>query len=404
MKERGISGQRVLLAGQRGSDPVRDELYAMIVKQTNEFECSASGSGVGEASAGKKGKKKEVWETMTDEERMGGWSLYAWMADTFLPTTAFQRGVLAYLQSRVEAGRAEGAGRAEKLAGVMARVVFSKMCVTLFFGLQRRAAEIGEQGPDEWPTQLVEEGCCKKGKEHLLFVELVPNAGFEKIGSLAKLGTGGSGKEGKKEKKEEGERVVQALFHSNPLTPPRWLSPLEASMNRFVELGGLETEGVFRRTVAESNISAAAALINAFLFWVQCGEQRKTRPDTDTSQPTTPQPSTKNKSKAKEKKMEKRVSPAGMLVPSCLSFLAVTSADTLSDQLLFLGQNKMCPSSSTSSNLLRIMEDSSMNMGSDWNGWSGGVVVGKGSAAHMNRRGMIAERNGFGEIVLKQMK
>ncbi|KAK2943221.1 hypothetical protein BLNAU_21847 [Blattamonas nauphoetae] len=208
MKERGISGQRVLLAGQRGSDPVRDELYAMIVKQANEFECSVSVSGVGEASTGKKGKKREVWETMTDEEWMAGWGLLAWMADTFLPTTAFQRGVLAYLQSRVEAGRAERAGRAEMLAGVMARVVFSKMCVALFFGLQRRAAEIGEQGPDEWPTQLVEEGCFKKGKEHLLFVELVPNAGFEKIGSLGVMGVGGSGKEGKKEKKEEGERVV----------------------------------------------------------------------------------------------------------------------------------------------------------------------------------------------------
>ncbi|KAK2948673.1 hypothetical protein BLNAU_16414 [Blattamonas nauphoetae] len=431
MKERGMYGQHVLLAGQRGSDPVRDELYAMIVKQTNEFEFSASGSGAGEASTGKKGKKKEVWETMTDEERMAGWGLFAWMADTFLPSTAFQRGVLAYLHSRVEAGRAEGAGRAEKLAGVMASVVFSKMCVTLFFGPQRRAAEIAEKGPDESPTQLVEEGCYKKGKEHLLFVELVPNAGFEKIGSLGVVGAGGSGKEGKKEKKEEGERVVvwrwrgemkldgtlllprglemcgvghsvrffsvgveeallqQALFHSDPLTPPRWLSPLAASMrasrafwstgfvegeskeakrgergagwgsvwrpfasfqlpfvlpflwNRFVELGGLETEGVFRRTVAESDISAAAALINAGLFWVLCGGNRKTRPHTDTSQPSTPQPFTNDKSKAKEKGKEKKkerdVSPEGMLVPSCLSFLAVPSADTLSDPLLFSG-------------------------------------------------------------------
>ncbi|KAK2949400.1 hypothetical protein BLNAU_15696 [Blattamonas nauphoetae] len=244
----------------------------------------------------------------------------------------------------------------------------------------RRAAEIAEKGPDESPTQLVEEGCYKKGKEHSLFVELVPNADFEKIGSLAV-----------KEKKEEGERVVvwrwrgemkldetlplprglemcgvghsvrffsvgveeallqQALFHSDPLTPPRWLSPLAASMratralwstgflegesteakrgergtgwgsvwrpfasfqmpfvfpflwNRFVELGGLETEGVFRRTVAESEISAAAALINAGLFWVRCGGNQKTHPDTDTSQPTTPQHLSNDKTKAKEK-------------------------------------------------------------------------------------------------------
>ncbi|KAK2943219.1 hypothetical protein BLNAU_21845 [Blattamonas nauphoetae] len=43
------------------------------------------------------------------------------------------------------------------------------------------------------------------------------------------------------------------------------------------------------------------------------------------------------------------------------------------------------------------------NMGSDWNGWSGGVVVGKGSAVHLDRRGMIAEQNGFGVVVLRQL-
>ncbi|KAK2943232.1 hypothetical protein BLNAU_21858 [Blattamonas nauphoetae] len=109
-----------------------------------------------------------------------------------------------------------------------------------------------------------------KGKEHLLFVELVPNAGFEIIESLGMMGAGGSGKEGKKEKKEEGERVVvmarrdetgrdtllprglemsevgrtvhffsvdveeallqHALFHSDHFTPPRWLRPLAVSM------------------------------------------------------------------------------------------------------------------------------------------------------------------------------
>ncbi|KAK2947714.1 hypothetical protein BLNAU_17384 [Blattamonas nauphoetae] len=176
-------------------NPLRHELYAMTMKKRNDFEYSASVTGIEETSTGKKGKKKEVWETMTDEERMAGWGLFAWMADTFLPSTAFQRG------------RAEGAGRAERLAGVMAQVVFSNMCVTLFFGPQRRAAEIAEKGPDESPTQLVEEGYYKKGKEHLLFVEPIPNADFEKIGSLGVMRVGESQKDGKKEKKEEGMRV-----------------------------------------------------------------------------------------------------------------------------------------------------------------------------------------------------
>ncbi|KAK2943226.1 hypothetical protein BLNAU_21852 [Blattamonas nauphoetae] len=70
----------------------------------------------------------------------------------------------------------------------------------------------------------------------------------------------------------------------------------------------------------------------------------------------------KSEGERKSGRIEKGGSPAGTLVPSCRSFLAVPSADTLSDPLLFLGQNQICSSSSTSSNLLRIAEYSTAEL------------------------------------------